>query len=67
MKYRRMEIGDIVPIFNGVEAEFVGGSMRHPALHAAPGQPYAEAIRMVIAAVIVLRSRRPAELRTPHD
>src|SRR6185436_19633700 len=48
MKHRRMNIGDVVTVFDGVEAEFVGHAVLHAALDAAPGEPPAEALRMVI-------------------
>ena len=43
-----VDVGDIVAVFDGMETEFVGGSMRDTAFDAAPCQPGGEALRMVI-------------------
>ena len=63
MQDRRVNIGDVVAILHGVKAQFIGRSVSDPALHAATGHPDAEAVRMMIAAIAVLRARRAAELR----
>ena len=66
MQDRGVDVGDVVPILDGVEADLVGGAVDDAALDAAAGQPGAEALRMVVAAV-ALGARRAAELGAPDD
>ena len=53
-------------MLDGVEAELVGGAVDDAALDAAAGQPGAEALRMMVAAV-ALGAGRAAELGAPDD
>ncbi len=53
-------------MLDGVEAELVGRAVDDAALDAAAGQPGAEALRMMVAAV-ALAPGRAAELRAPDD
>ena len=46
---RGVYVGDIVRVFDGIEAQFVGRSMSDAALDAAAGQPAREALRVMIA------------------
>ena len=46
----RVDVGDVMPVLDGVEAEFVGRAVGDAAFDAAAGQPGAEALGMVIAA-----------------
>ena len=46
-----VNVGDIVSIFDGVEADFVGLTVHDTPLDAPAGQPGAEALRVVVAAV----------------
>ena len=62
-----MHVGHVVPILDGVEAEFVGRAVDDAAFDAAAGHPDAEAVRMMVAAVAVLRAGRAAELGGPDD
>src|ERR1043166_7544724 len=64
---RRVDIRDVMPILDGVEAELVGRSMDGAALDAAAGQPARETVDVVIAAGAALRSRRAAELGGEDD
>ena len=66
MQHRGVDVGDVVPVLDGVEAELVGGAVDDAPLDAAAGQPGAEALRVVVAAV-GLRARRAAELGAPDD
>ena len=54
-------------VLDGVVAEFVGRAVDRAALDAAAGQPDAEAVGIVIAAVAALRERRAAELAGEDD
>src|SRR5437762_2435215 len=61
-----VDVGDVVAVLDGVEADLVGDAVGNAALDAAAGQPGAEALRMMVAAV-ALGTRRAAELRAPDD
>ena len=65
---RGVDVGDVVAVLDGVEAELVGGAVDDAALDAAAGHPDREAVGMVVAAVAALRAGRAAELGGPdHD
>ena len=64
---RGVQVGDVVPMFDGVEAELVGRAVDDAALDAAAGEPGGEAVGVVVAAVRLLRSGRSAELGAPDD
>ena len=68
MQHGRMQVGDVVSVFDRMEAEFVGRAVNDSALHAA-ARPAAhgESIRMVIAAVGILEARRASELGADDD
>ena len=66
MQDRGVDVGDVMPVLDGVEADLVGGAVDDAPLDAAAGQPGAEALRVVVAAV-GLGARRPAELGAPDD
>jgi hypothetical protein len=51
-QHRRVDVGDVVPVLDGVEADLVGRAGGGAALDAAAGQPRAEALRVVVAAVL---------------
>ncbi len=61
----RVQVGDVVPVFDGVESESVGGTVDDALLDSAAGKPDGEPVRMVIPAR-PFRSRRAAELRPPN-
>src|SRR5437660_220209 len=58
-----VDVGDVVSVLGGVEAQLVGAAVDDAALDAAAGQLHREAVNVVIAAVGTLRARRAAELR----
>ena len=62
----RVDVGDVVPIFDGVETDLVGRTVHDAPLDAPAGEPGAEALWVVIAAV-GLCARRSAELGPPDD
>ena len=62
---RGVDVGDVMPVLDGVEAEFVGRAVDDAALDAAAGQPDREAVGVVVAAVGALRTRGAAELGGP--
>ena len=45
-----VNISDVMPVFDGVKAQFVRGAVLHTGFNAAAGQPCAETLRMMIAA-----------------
>ena len=48
---RGVDVGDVVAVLDGVEAELVGRAVDDAALDAAAGQPDGEAVGVVVAAV----------------
>ena len=52
---RRVNVGDVVRMLDGVEAEFVGAAVNGAAFDATAGHPDAETIRMMIAAIASTR------------
>ena len=48
---RRVDVGDVVPVFNGMEADLVGRSVNNATLDAAAGEPGTESLGMMVAAV----------------
>src|SRR5262249_9774522 len=66
---RGVEVVDVDPVRNGVEAELVGRAERKSRLDAAAGHPHGEGVRVVIPAVIAaaLNHGGPAELAAPED
>ena len=68
MQHGGVDVGDVVAVLDGVEAELVGRAVDDAALDAAAGHPDGEAERMVVAAVgLFLRPGRAAELGGPDD
>src|SRR5579883_3552319 len=61
-----VDVGDVVAILDGVEADLVGRALHDTSLDPAAGQPGAETLRVVVAA-IRLGAGRPAELGAPDD
>src|SRR3954471_6849198 len=62
-----VDVGDVVPILDGVEAQLVGRAVDDARLDPAAGQPGRESIGVVVAAILPLRAGRPAELGGPDD
>ena len=59
---RGVDVGDVVAVLDGVEADLVGRAVDDAALDAAAGHPDREAVDVVVAAVGALRAGRAAEL-----
>ena len=59
---RGVDVGDVVTILGGVEANLVGRSVHDALSQSAAGHPDAEAEDMVVAAVGTLRAGGAAEL-----
>ena len=57
-----VDVGDVVPIFGGVEADLVGGSVHDALSQSAAGHPDAEPEDVVVAAVRTLCAGGAAEL-----
>src|SRR5262245_46801487 len=62
-----VEVGDRHHVLDGGVTKVIGRSDRDPALHAAAGQPEAEAALVMVPAVLPLGKRRPAKLPCPDD
>jgi hypothetical protein len=66
MQDRRVDVGDVMPILDGMKAKFIGGAVLNTSRDTAPGQPRAKTLRMMIAAAL-LRAGRTSEFRAKHD
>ncbi len=64
---RCVEVGDILALLHRLVTDLVGGAVDHAAFDSAAGQPAGEALRVMVAAHVVLRIRRAAELGGPDD
>src|SRR5437016_4888857 len=64
-----VEIGDVAAVFDGFEAEFVGGTDGLAALDAGAGEPHREAVRVMIASGLsdALAGGSSAKLAAPDD
>ena len=63
---RGVQVVDVDPVLDDVEAEVVGLAERDARLDAAAGQPHGEGVGVVVAAVVAaLDHRRAAELAAP--
>ena len=60
MENRRVDVGDVVAVFGGVEAQFVRRSVDEAAFNAAAREPHTEAEGMMVAALAVVRTERHA-------
>jgi len=67
IEHRGVQVGHVVPMLGGVEAELVGRAMDNTPLNAGARQPHREPVRMMVAAVGPLRTGRAAELASPND
>ena len=59
---RGVDVGDVVAIFDGVEADLVGRAVHDAPFDAAAGHPDGEAEDVMVAPVGALRAGRAAEL-----
>ena len=64
---RGVEVGDVAAVGDGVVAEIVGRAIGLAAFDPAAGKPDGESVWVVVAAVLALRARGPAELASPED
>jgi len=68
MQDRGVDVGDVMAVFDGVEAQLVGRAVGDAPLDATAGHPDREAEGMMVAAVASLRARGAAKLGRPdHD
>ncbi len=49
-----VDVGDVVAVLDGVEAEFVSGAVGDPTFNTTAGHPDAKAVRVVVATVAEL-------------
>src|SRR5215472_608073 len=61
-----MDVGNVMAMFNGVEADGIGGAVNDAAFDTATGKPGAEALRVMIATIALSAGRAP-ELGAPND
>ena len=64
---RGVDVVDVEPVFDGMEAEVVGLADDDALFHAAAGHPHGESIGVMVAAVAFLGHGRAAELTAPDD
>ena len=67
MQDRGVKVVDLDGVVDGLVAVVIGGSVGHSALDATPGQPEAEAERIVVASVASLGEGSAAEFAGPND
>ncbi len=72
VQQRRLIVVGRYNVLDRPMAEFVGGAVNHTRLHATSGEPHAETLAVVVAAVLlrsalVLRDRQTADLPAPMD
>ena len=60
-----MEIADVLPVFDGAEADLVGGADRAAPVDSPTGEPDREAVGIVVPAAFSLFHRCPTELAPP--
>ena len=66
VQYRRVDVGDVVAIFDGVETQFIGRAVGDAAFDAAAGEESGEALGVVVAAGAFC-ARGSAEFGAPDD
>ena len=57
-----MDVGNIVPIFNCMKADFVGCTMHNSTLDSPASHPHAESINMMVSTIGTLCPWRSAKL-----
>lgn len=67
LENRRMDIGDVVPVFDGVESDFVGGTMHDPPSYASASHPDGKTIDVMVSPIGPLGSWGPSELSSKKD
>jgi len=66
MQHRGVDVGHVVPIFDGVKTERVGGAVGDAAFEPAAGHHHRESERVMVAPVAALRAGRAAEFGADH-
>ena len=66
MQQRCMQVVHVDRILNGAITKLIGGTVRQSTAHAPARHPHGKSLRMVIAAVLVFRHRRPTEFGSPQ-
>ena len=62
-----MQIVDVNPVFDGFEADLVGGAVLHARLHTAARHPIGKSVRIMVAArAAFLHDRQTAEFAAPN-
>src|SRR5688572_11316859 len=64
---RRVQVAEVIWLFNRLQADGVGCADDLAALHAAAGEPHGEAQVVMIAALAALCFRRAAKFAAPKD
>src|SRR5262249_28265647 len=67
VQHRRVQVVDLDAVFHHLVAPLVRLAVGHPALYAGAGEPDAEPVLIVVAAVVALGERRAPELAGPDD
>src|SRR5262249_6645326 len=67
MEHCRVQISGAASVRDGMVAKIIRSAVSLTALNPAAGQPDAESVRVVVAAVLVLCPGRPAELAAPDQ
>ena len=63
---RGVQVVDVDPVLDGLQAELVGRAVDHAALDAAAGQPHREAQAVVVAALRPFGGRASGRTRRPR-
>ena len=61
-----VDVVDVGPLFDGIQAQFIGCTDGLTTLDSASGHPHGESGRVVIAAISLLAHRRATKLAAPH-
>lgn len=67
MEDGRVDVGNVVPILNSMESQFVGRPVYGATLDATAGQPNRKSIRVMIAPIGILRPWRAAKFGGPNN
>ena len=62
-----VDVGDVVAVFGGVEADFVGGAVSESSLQAAAGEPATETVGVMVASFRAFFAGSAAEFGRPND
>lgn len=67
VKDRRMHIGHVMGMFDGVKTKFICAAMDGSTFDSAPRHPHTETIGMMVSAITALGARRAAKLGREND